>query len=502
MDIQLSQPLPAAGCDRLAEIAHPDLVRFEMDAHLERKFVGILYPRRDGDTAAFLAFLGRGLMESETRLYVNFEVEQDAQLAEHDAQFALASAMSRLKARACNEDGDGSLAQRMVKAAFLPSVAAFARGRADIYLSQNTFRGCRRDVASCAGLTSLWVDLDYYKAANLAHLDDDAAAIDWILDAAGLMAPTQIIRTGRGLCVRWIFGHHLPPGAAPRWRACQAALLARFKCLGADPAAQDAARVFRIVGSRNSKSGTTVRLIHTGVAIQFDDAARLLLPCDRLPKMERELVKAQTNLFERLRLRTKISGSAERPELVDKTLSSVWANGCISDIEVLSGLRRGRMDGFREKACFFSLNFQLRLGQIKTEDEFDDALRRVSGRMRDAEFSILRGKVFNLFKKRTRYRISRARLIEDLEITKDELLQLPMIGLRARRSAGIVIAKQEPKRSREKVKEDKCRAIELAKSGRSNRDIAAELDYSYRAICDWMAEARAAAHQLHSAPFA
>jgi hypothetical protein len=64
--------------------------------------------------------------------------------------------------------------------------------------------------------------------------------------------------SGRGLHVVWLHDC-LPKQALPRWQAVQRQLRESLQRLGADPNACDAARVFRLAGTCNSKSGEMVR---------------------------------------------------------------------------------------------------------------------------------------------------------------------------------------------------------------------------------------------------
>ncbi|NTF42592.1 hypothetical protein [Rhizobium rhizogenes] len=65
--------------------------------------------------------------------------------------------------------------------------------------------------------------------------------------------PSYILSTGRGLVCVWLT-ELLPRAALPRWNAVQKRLGAVLEPFGADRRAQDAARVFRLVGSHNSRA--------------------------------------------------------------------------------------------------------------------------------------------------------------------------------------------------------------------------------------------------------
>ena len=104
----------------------------------------------------------------------------------------------------------------------------------------------------------LFSDLDYYRtsyAGWLPELVRDAALR--ALDDAALPLPSFSVKTGRGIVLVWLHDP-VPRHALPRWRLCQQRLLEVLRPFGGDAMCTDAARVLRLVGTRNSKSGTLV----------------------------------------------------------------------------------------------------------------------------------------------------------------------------------------------------------------------------------------------------
>jgi hypothetical protein len=102
-----------------------------------------------------------------------------------------------------------------------------------------------------------------------------------VLQDEGLPAPGLSIATGRGVALLW---RHVPvPRAAlPRWQACQQRLWEVLRPFGADRLALDPARVLRLIGTRNSKTGTLVEaLSQLSEAWDFEVLAGELLPLSR-----------------------------------------------------------------------------------------------------------------------------------------------------------------------------------------------------------------------------
>ena len=126
----------------------------------------------------------------------------------------------------------------------------------DVYFSQNTFYKPERQIANIRQLKALYVDLDFY----LFNYQPD-----WILGKLEyeyfgqvIPEPNIIIFSGQGMVLIWLL-EPVPYMALPLWQAVQNHFLEQLKDLGGDPRANDAARVFRIAGSINSKNDEEVR---------------------------------------------------------------------------------------------------------------------------------------------------------------------------------------------------------------------------------------------------
>jgi hypothetical protein len=153
-------------------------------------------------------------------------------------------------------------------------------GMTDIYITQNRFRGTRA-TSRIAELSALYSDLDYYKIPELADMHP-VAVRDLALDAllqAQIPFPSLVIFTGQGLALVW---RHEPVRGylLPKWHRCQQEIFEALKPLGADPGAIDAARVLRLVGTCNSKSGKLVETIFENLdeVWEFGDLADEILP--------------------------------------------------------------------------------------------------------------------------------------------------------------------------------------------------------------------------------
>lgn len=125
----------------------------------------------------------------------------------------------------------------------------------DVYFSQNTFYKPQRQIQNLRQLKALYVDLDFY----LFNYDPS-----WVLGKLEneffgqvIPDPNIVIFSGQGIVLIWLL-EPVPFKALPLWQAVQDYFLNQLKELGGDSKAADAARVFRLAGTINSKNGADV----------------------------------------------------------------------------------------------------------------------------------------------------------------------------------------------------------------------------------------------------
>ena len=192
---------------------------------------------------------------------------------------------------------NGRWRERPVKLPDLPDAVAGFAGRRDVYLSQGRFSG-RRRIATLRELGVAFVDLDFHKTEWAGRRPESVAwAVRQACDDAAIPEP-WLLATGRGLLALWPHDA-VPRQALPRWQAVQRHLVDSLRGFGADPLARDAARVTRLVGTVNSKSGEPVRLVHEPRTSRwaFDDLAHEVLPVARgeLHSLQAERARRRAN---------------------------------------------------------------------------------------------------------------------------------------------------------------------------------------------------------------
>lgn len=125
----------------------------------------------------------------------------------------------------------------------------------DVYFSQNTFYKPFRKIENIRQLRALYVDVDFH----MLNYDKEwvLGNIDLIVQDKMLPNPNMVIHSGRGVVCVWLI-EPAPYKALPLWQFLQEHFLKQLKKYGADSRAIDAARVFRLAGSVNSRVGELV----------------------------------------------------------------------------------------------------------------------------------------------------------------------------------------------------------------------------------------------------
>lgn len=139
-------------------------------------------------------------------------------------------------------------------------------GIENCYVSMNAFYRTKdladdqagRDVLHLKRLNAFYVDIDYYKLG----LSKNEVLMELKDDYIGAMIPepTFIIDSGRGLYLIWKLRNE-DKKALPRWSAVQQYLTDTLANFGADQACTDAARILRVPYSYNTKSKSDVKIL-------------------------------------------------------------------------------------------------------------------------------------------------------------------------------------------------------------------------------------------------
>ena len=221
-------------------------------------------------------------------------------------------------------------------------------------------------------------------------------------------ATNYIIDSGRGLALLWNI-NKVPSQALPLWKAIQEYLYHQLKEFGADRQALDATRVLRVPGSINSKSKTVVSIID-----EYDYIY--------------DLREIQKEYLPELKPKEKKKGRPKKVNYVYRERSLYFAR--IQDITKLCELREYDLRGHREiilflyryYLCSFTEDVQKALEDVlELNSMFIYPLKEkeVIRATRSAEKCYLDNN--------KEYRYKNDTLIELLEITEDEEIQMSTI---------------------------------------------------------------------------
>lgn len=132
----------------------------------------------------------------------------------------------------------------------------------NVYLTPNSFYKPFRRIENVRKLNSLYIDLDYYNLEKFKDLTSDQIIWQLEQDYFGVDVPEAsfIVLTGRGIAIYWLI-EPVPYKVLPLWNAVQKYFLKKLKAIGGDEKSIDAARVMRLSGSINQKSGMAAELL-------------------------------------------------------------------------------------------------------------------------------------------------------------------------------------------------------------------------------------------------
>lgn len=202
-------------------------------------------------------------------------------------------------------------------------------GQENIFVSQNTFYKNSRKIEDIKCLCALYSDIDCYKLGLTKE------QVLWQLEQdyynKKIPIPSLIIDSGRGLYLNW-FIRPVPTKALPLWKFTQDYFHDVLKEFGADPISRDASRFFRLSGTVNPTSGSTVEILEfNDYVYTINEIQEEFLPEKPVKKQKKE--KRKVNVT---------------------TLKNIYNLHYLrfQDLKTLVQLRNGYMPKMREISCF------------------------------------------------------------------------------------------------------------------------------------------------------
>ena len=134
------------------------------------------------------------------------------------------------------------------------------------YMTVNSFISPLRQNDKCFQITSFYVDLDYYKIPKYANKTTNEMVE--IMRKKGLfrnLEPSFFVDSGNGMYIYYLLENTLNGQLKTMqklWKSLEEKIIERFKDFEADAKASDIARVVRVPGSVNQKTGRVAKLIY------------------------------------------------------------------------------------------------------------------------------------------------------------------------------------------------------------------------------------------------
>lgn len=341
---------------------------------------------------------------------------------------------------------------------------SFSKGN-DMYMSVNpmTFidNTICRDKAHVGRLMFCYADIDCYKlgmskAQVLGVLYEDYFN-------SSIPFPSYIIDSGRGLYLFWRVNEHVK--AYPRWKKVQKYFHETLKELGSDPAVTtDSARVFRIIGSVNSKNGETVKVLdgccekyslyHIMKEYMPEEYQKIVIPFEKKDKPKNKKAERKSKFDRKI-----VNMPAQSQMLVNR----------LEDLETLLLDFRDYEGAGRENILFLYRYFYLCLTGDK---EYSFAMtKKLNGKMKypldEKELANATKSAEKGYEDGQKYVYSNSKLCEFLQITDKEATAL------------VSILTKTVKKSRKQVRNKQYYADTLAKMGKDTKKVSMEKRLAY-----------------------
>ena len=349
---------------------------------------------------------------------------------------------------------NGTFVQRNYKPEQLAEQLSNYMGE-DIYYSQNTFYRPQRRIENIRELRSLYVDIDCYQFGLKPEWVMGKLELEYFKQS--IPEPNLAIFSGRGLVLIWLI-EPVTYHALPLWNAVQKYLLGELKELGGDPRGIDAARVFRLAGSVNSKNGATVHVEYRhGYKYALRDIQYDYLP-ELTPKPKTEKPKP-----------------GRKKKIVRLFNLYTLYHARVLDLTKLIELRNYDVTGYRETICFLyrywtccmcddtetaylqtkSLNdtftHPLPENELKRATQSAEKAYKAKSDKAANEMAIKQGYPG------AGYNISNAKLIQWLDITQDEMEHLlTIINPKEKRRRDLKAKEQKRREEGVRTKEQKA----------------------------------------------
>lgn len=331
----------------------------------------------------------------------------------------------------------------------------------NVYISMNGFWTAKRRLTTIRHLNCFWVDLDYYNVPRLKKKTTEEMICylrkKKLFDTTG--EPSFFVDSGNGMYIVWII-KDCSKQMLPFWQTIQNKLHNLFEKYGADPASKDCTHVLRLAGTTNGKTGRRARFLYnSSKEFRFEQEREEMRVYTIQELGDRLLDKLECTKDEWLKRKAE-NRKNKREKEKEKEKSKVKSLFTLhtlhykrmEDIVQLIELRKGNVGKCRELMCFlyryysccFLRDEELALkNTLEINSMFAEplTLHEVVNSTRSAEDAFKlwedtfneyidlekKPNIVQFFRNKKCYVYSNNRLIELLNITQKEMVDLSTI---------------------------------------------------------------------------
>lgn len=340
-------------------------------------------------------------------------------------------------------------------------------------------KSIRRDKEHVSRLKFLYVDLDIYKSAWKGYSQEQIfMQLETEYFGSKIPCPSYVINSGRGMYLLWKIDEHI--NAQPRWEKVQRFLHGQLLEFGADRAVvTDTARVLRVPGSINPKSGSKVHIMQS-----YEKEYTLYEIMQEY--MQNDIISHK--YINNKKSKRKYKKSSSKVIFMNTPYSLYTAR--LTDLEHLLLNYRDKEGGMRENILFLYRYYALCIcdDKVKALNAILELNKRLCNSLDEKEVIKATASAEKYYDENKSLQISNSKLIEFLNINDFEMKNMKSIISHAEKS------KRKAERDRkaylkklaargEETKEYKIKKrlkalYELLQQGKRQQEICAELNIS------------------------
>ncbi|WJM91616.1 hypothetical protein QDY63_01450 [Pseudomonas brenneri] len=329
---------------------------------------------------------------------LNYHIQSEKELKEHPKFSKVAICLK-------GKQYKNGFEQKTIEVQNLKETLKSYDSAVDCYITSNQFIFGRSEAKLC-NLVMLSCDLDTYKTEKYKNTTHDELIKDVkeICLLNSLPFPSTIMYSGNGYYLKWIFTEKVKafkvskehramlkaPTTVEKWKIAQRVINKLFEDFGSDTKALDVARLLRLCGTINSKTGKRAELLETNENHSFDYLLDVLkahttqedqdgvLPKQKKPKVSQiKPVKLKSAVKSLIVINDEKKQEPNKNFIAKntRTLAKARYEDLLKLIEI-----RGDVNGERMNFVFWICNFMSITGRMNYL-EFEEQAKKIGDRI-------------------------------------------------------------------------------------------------------------------------